>query len=329
MAAALDVSERTVFRTKRRYAEEGLDEVLRHHNQVNRPRKVDERVESHLIALACSPAPAGHDHWTMRAVAGKVVELGLVESLSPETVRLRLKKHAQAPVLQRGRLWRKQQWCIPKVGGEFVAAMEDVLDLYAESYDPERPVVCFDETSTQLLADVREPLPAKPGRPRREDYEYQGAGTRNLFLACEPRRGWRHVAITQQRTMQDFAHQMRWLVDDAYPDVPVIRLVLDNLNTHRMASLYETFPAAEAQRIAKRLEFHHTPKHRSWLNMAEIESSVLARACLRGRNGDEDSLERAVSACVSERNAAGATINWRFTAQDARRKLHRLYPCQS
>ena len=205
-----------------------------------------------------------------------------------------------------------------------MAAMEDVLDLYAEPYDPQRPVVCFDETSTQLLADVREPLPAKPGRPRREDYEYQRGGTRNLFLTCEPRRGWRHVAITRQRTMQDFAQQMRWLVDEAYPDVPVIRLVLDNLNTHRMASLYETFPAAEARRIAKRLEFHHTPKHGSWLNMAEIEFSVLARACLRGRNGDEDSLERAVSACVSERNAIGATINWRFTAQDARRKQCRI-----
>ena len=207
--------------------------------------------------------------------------------------------------------------------------MEDVLDLYAEPYDPQRPVVCFDETSTQLLADIREPLPAKPGRPRREDYEYQRAGTRNLFLTCEPKAGWRHVAITQRRTMQDFAHQMRWLVDEVYPDVPVIRLVLDNLNTHRMASLYETFPAPEARRIAKRLEFHYTPKHGSWLNMAEIEFSVLARACLHGRNGDEDSLERGVSASVSERNAIGAAINWRFTAQDARRKLHLLYPCQS
>ena len=156
------------------------------------------------------------------------------------------------------------------MSSEFVAAMEDVLDLYVEPRDPERPVVCFDETSTQLLADVREPLPAKPGRPRREDYEYQRAGTRNLFLSCEPRAGWRHVAITKQRTMQDFAHQMRWLVDEAYPDVPVIRLVLDNLNTHRTAPLYETFPPAEARRIAKRLEFHHTPKRGSWLDMAEI-----------------------------------------------------------
>ena len=137
------------------------------------------------------------------------------------------------------------------------------------------------------------------------------------------------MAITKRRTRQDFAQQMRCLVDDAYPDVPVIRLILDNLNTHRMASLYETYPASEARRIAKRLEFHHTPKHGSWLNMAEIEFRVLAWACLRGRNDDEDSLGNAVSACVPERNAAGATNNWRFTAQDARRKLHRLYPCQS
>ena len=144
----------------------------------------------------------------------------------------------------------------------------------------------FDETSTQLLADVREPLPPQPGRPRRQDYEYRRAGTRNIFLTCEPLAGWRHVAITEQRTMQDFARQMQWLVDTAYPDAPVIRVVLDNLNIHRMASLYETFPAAEARRIVKRLEFHHTPKHASWLNMAEIEFSVLTRDCLRGRHGD-------------------------------------------
>ena len=212
------------------------------------------------------------------------------------------------------------------MSSEYVAAMEDVLDLYSEPYDAERPVVCFDETSTQLLADVREPLLAQPGRPRREDYEYRREGTRNLFLTCEPRAGWRHVAITKQRTMRDFAHQMRWLVDEAYPHVPVIRVVLDNLNTHRRASLYETFPPAEARRIAKRLEFHFTPKHGSWLNMAEIEFSVLARACLKKRNPDEDALQRNVSTCEAERNQARTTINWRFTTQDARTKMRRLYP---
>ena len=207
--------------------------------------------------------------------------------------------------------------------------MEEVLDLYAEPYDPQRPVVCFDETSTQLLADTRPPLPAQPERPRRQDYECHRAGTRNLFLACEPLACWRHVAVTERRTMQDFAHQMRWLVDEAYPQIPVIRVVLDNLNTHRTASLYETFPAVEARRIAKRLEFHHTPKHGSWLNMAEIEFSVLSRCCLRQRLPDEEALRREVLALVTERNATRATINWRFNTQDARVKLHRLYPFDS
>ena len=210
-----------------------------------------------------------------------------------------------------------------------MAAMEDVLDLYAEPYDPDRPVVCFDETSTQLLADTRPPIPVQPGQPRRQDYEYRRAGTRNIFLTCEPLAGWRHVAITERRTMEDFAHQMRWLVDEAYPDASVVRVVLDNLNTHRMASLYETFPAAEARRIVRRLEFHHTPKHASWLNMAEIEFSVLTRACLQGRNPDETALQRAINAYEVQRNASKATINWRFSTREARTKLHRLYPFNS
>ena len=156
-----------------------------------------------------------------------------------------------------------------------------------------------------------------------------GEGVRNLFLACEPQAGWRHVAVTQRRTMEDFAHQMRWLVDEAYPETPVVRVVMDNLNTHRPASLYETFPAPEARRIAKRLEFHYTPKHGSWLNMAEIEFSVLSRSCLKQRLPDEETLRREVQALVKERNAAQATIHWRFNTQDARTKLHRLYPFDS
>ena len=210
-----------------------------------------------------------------------------------------------------------------------LSSLVDLLDLYAEPYDPQRPVVCFDETSTQLLAETRPPLPPQPGRPKRQDYEYRREGTRNLFLACEPRAGWRQVAVTQRRTMHDFAHQMRWLVDEAYPGVEVVRLVLDNLNTHRPASLYETFPAAEARRIAQRLEFHYTPKHGSWLNMAAIEFSVLSRSCLKQRLPDEEVLGREVQALVRERNAALATISWRFNTQDARSKLHRLYPFDS
>ena len=152
-----------------------------------------------------------------------------------------------------------------------MAHMEDVLDLYAEPYDPQRPLVCFDETSTQLLADTRPPLRAQPGRPARQDYEYRREGTRNLFLACEPLAGWRHVAVTERRTMQDFAHQMRWLVDEAYPEAQVVRLVLDNLSTHRTASLYETFPAAEARRIAQRLEFHYRARLRNELRERDAQ----------------------------------------------------------
>ena len=215
------------------------------------------------------------------------------------------------------------------MSADFVANMEDVLDLYAEPYAPQKPVVCFDETSTQLLAETRPALPAQPGRPLRQDYEYRREGTRNLFLACEPLAGWRHVALTQRRTAQDFAQQMRWLADEAYPEAEVVRVVLDNLNTHRPASLYQTFPAAEARRIAKRLEFHYTPKHGSWLNMAEIEFSVLARSCLKQRLPDEETLRQEVQALEQERNAAKATIHWRFNTQDARTKLHRLYPFDS
>jgi DDE superfamily endonuclease len=204
--------------------------------------------------------------------------------------------------------------------------MEDVLDLYADPYDPQRPKVNFDETSKQLIAETRTPWPAKPGEVERYDYEYQRNGTRNLFLFCEPQAGWRHIAVTAQRTMRDFAHQMKWLVDERYPHATMVRVVMDQLNTHKPASLYETFEPAEARRILKRLEFHHTPKHGSWLNMAEIEFSVLSRQCLDRRIPDEATLTRELRAYAARRNVAKAKITWRFTSQEARVKLHRLYP---
>ncbi len=204
--------------------------------------------------------------------------------------------------------------------------MEDVLDLYEEPYDEKRPVVGFDETTKQLIEEKRQPLPPTARQPERYDYEYQRNGTRNLFMFCEPLAQWRHIAVTTQRTMQDFAHQMRWLVDVRYPEAAVIRVVMDNLNTHKAASLYETFAPAEARRILKQLEFHFTPKHGSWLNMAEIELSVLTRQCLARRIPDEETLKCEVAAYEESRNQANATINWRFTSQDARVKLHRLYP---
>ena len=207
--------------------------------------------------------------------------------------------------------------------------MEDVLDLYAEPYEPKRPTVTFDETSKQLIGETRHPLPAQPGHAARYDYEYKRNGTRNVFLICEPQVGWRHITVTERRTMQDFAHQMKWLVDERYPEAEVIRIVLDNLNTHRPASLYETFAPAEAHRIRQKLEFHYTPKHGSWLNMAEIELSVLARHCLHRRIATEATLKRELAAVEATRNAAQATIDWQFTTAQARVKLHRLYPSTS
>jgi hypothetical protein len=218
---------------------------------------------------------------------------------------------------------------LPEVSGEFVAAMEDVLDLYAEPYNPKRPKVNFDESSKQLIGETRTPLPAQPGQAARFDYEYKRNGTRNLFLFCEPQAGWRHVVVTEQRTRQDFAHQMKWLVDERYPEAEVVRVVLDNLNTHKPASLYETFPPAEAHRLRQKLEFHYTPKPGSWLNPAESELSVFARRCLQRRIATEATLKRELAAVEAARNAAQATINWQFPTTDARVKLHRLYPSTS
>jgi DDE superfamily endonuclease len=207
--------------------------------------------------------------------------------------------------------------------------MEDVLDLYEEPPDPKRPKVCFDELPYQIVAETRMPVPAQPGRPARVDYEYRRNGTANLFMSFDPDRGWRHVSVTDRRTKRDFAHEIQTLVDACYPDADVIRLVTDNLNTHTTAALYETFPPEEARRIAKKLEFHYTPKHGSWLDMAEIELSVLSGQCLDRRMGDRPTLEREVAAWEAERNDAHATVEWRFTSAAARSKLHRVYPVVS
>ncbi len=207
--------------------------------------------------------------------------------------------------------------------------MEDVLDLYAEPYDPTRPKVNFDETSKQLIAETRQPLKAEVGRPERYDYEYGRNGVCNLFMFVEPQTGWRHVEVTNQRTKLDFAHQMKWLVDERYPQAAIIRIVLDNLNTHTAASLYEAFAPEEARRIVKKLEFHYTPKHGSWLNMAEIELSVLQRQCLDRRIPDEATLKQEIKAWEERRNNMRATIDWRFSIADARDKLKRLYPSRS
>jgi len=204
--------------------------------------------------------------------------------------------------------------------------MEDVLEVYARPYDPKRPVICFDELLVQLIAEMRKPLPPKPGQPERFDYEYQRKGTRNLFFFLQPLAGWRHVLITEHRTKVDYAYAMRYLVYELFPEADVIVVVQDNLNTHTPATLCEAFEPAEARRILDRLEFHYTPKHGSWLNMVEIELSILSEQCLGDRIPDDEVLRREVGAWETARDERRATINWRFSTSDARVKLARLYP---
>jgi transposase len=203
--------------------------------------------------------------------------------------------------------------------------MEDVLDLYAEAYDPKRPVVCFDELPYQLLAEVATPLPAEPGKPKRQDYEYERKGHCSLFIGFEPLTGQRQVSVRERRTSQDFAKEMQQLVA-RYPDADTIRVVLDNLNTHTPAALYQTFAAEEARRLTQKLEFHYTPKHGSWLNMAEIEWSVLTRQALKGRLADIPTIEARINPWQTERNQRRTTVNWCFSTAHARTKLARLYP---
>lgn len=204
--------------------------------------------------------------------------------------------------------------------------MEDVLEVFHRPYDPRRPQVCFDECSKQHTKETRLPLPPQPGEVAKYDYEYERNGTSNLFMFFAPLESWRHVKVTDRRTMVDFAHCMRDLVDVHFPDAEKIVLVMDNLNTHKFASLYEAFRPEEARRIIEKLEIHYTPKHGSWLNMAEIELSVLQRQCLDARIPDQPTLIQQVTAWENQRNAAEATVHWRFTTEDARIKLHRLYP---
>jgi hypothetical protein len=214
----------------------------------------------------------------------------------------------------------------PKQNAEFVAAMEDVLEVYRRPYDSQRPVVCLDEQSKQLVKETRPTIPSKPGRNQRMDYEYERNGTANLFMRFEPLAGRRRVKVTEQRTKVDFAHAIRDMVDEDYPDAEVIVLVMDNLNTHKPASLYEAFEPAEARRLIEKLEIHYTPKHGSWLNMAETELSVMTKQCLDRRIPDVTVLRREIAAWERHRNKARSKLNWQFTTHDARIKLRKLYP---
>jgi len=319
IAASVSVGGSTVYRTKRRFVEGNLDFALAEEARPGAARKLTGREEALLVATACSNPPAGRARWTLDLLAGEMVKLTEHEAVSRETVRRRLAEKELKP-------WQKDMWCIPKVDGAYVARMEDVLDLYAEEPDPQYPVVCFDESPTQLIGEVREPVPPAPGRPERYDCEYRRNGTANLFVFLDAHRPWRHVKVTEHRTARDFAHCMRDLVDVHYTKADLIRVVLDNLSTHSAGALYETFPAYEAHRVLQRLEFHYTPKHASWLNMVEIEIGVLRGQCLDRRIGERERLAAEITAWENQRNESGARIKWMFTTDRARVKLARGYP---
>jgi transposase len=319
IARAVAVGGSTVYRTKRHFVEGNLARALSEEPRPGAERKLTGKEEALLVATACASPPEGRTRWTLKLLAGAMVKLTEHTSLSHETVRRRLAENGLKP-------WRKDMWCIAQVDGEYVARMEDVLDLYAEAPDPKRPVVCFDESPVQLIGEVRQPIPAEPGQFERYDYEYRRNGTVNLFVALDVHRPWRKVKVTERRAADDYAQCMRELVDLHYPDAEYIRVVQDNLSTHSGGALYQAFPPAEARRILRRLEFHYTPKHASWLNMVEIEIGVLRSQCLDRRIDDPKRLPREIAAWQRQRNAARARIKWMFTTDKARAKMGRAYP---
>ncbi len=319
IAANVSAGTSTVYRTKRRFVEEGLEQALREEPRPGAARKLSVAEEALLVATACTKAPVGRARWTLELLADEMIRLTTHESLSSETIRRRLAENKLKP-------WLKKMWCIPKVDAEFVARMEDVLDLYAESPDEKRPVVSFDETPRQLIGEARVPVAAKPGRPARQDYEYVRNGTANVFMFVDAHRPWRCAKVTDRRANRDFAECMRDLVDEHYPNADCIRVVLDNLSTHKPAALYETFAPDEARRILRRLEFHYTPKHASWLNMVEIEIGVMVAQCLDRRIPDKATLVSEVKHWERHRNTEKARIKWLFTVERAREKLRRSYP---
>jgi transposase len=319
IATSVAVGGSTVYRTKQRFVLGNLEAALSEQPRPGAGRKLSGKEEALLVATACSKPPQGRARWTLELLAGAMVSLTEHVSLSRETVRRRLAENDLKP-------WRKDMWCIPQVDADYVARMEDVLDLYAEEPNPKRPVVCFDESPTQLIGEMRQPIPAAPGQLERFDCEYKRNGTANLFIFLDVHRPWRKVKVTERRSAEDYAHCMREVVDVHCPDAERIRVVQDNLSTHSAGALYQAFPPAEARRILRRLEFHFTPKHASWLNMVEIEIGVLRGQCLDRRIDSKEQLEAEIAAWERQRNASGARIKWMFTTDKARAKMGRPYP---
>ena len=319
IARNVGVGGSTVYRTKRRFVLGNLEAALTEEPRPGMNRKLSGKEEALLVATACSTPPAGRARWTLELLADELVKLTEHTSLSRETVRRRLAENALKP-------WRKDMWCIPQVDAEYVARLEDVIELYAEEPDPKQPVVCFDESPVQLIGEVRPPIPAAPGQLERYDCEYKRNGTANLFVFLNVHQPWRKIKVTESRAAVDFAACMRDLADVHFPKAERIRIVLDNLSTHSAGALYQAFPAPEARQLLRRLEFHYVPKHASWLNMVEIEIGVLAGQCLDRRIETIEQLTAETAAWEQQRNAANARIKWMFTTDKARAKMGRAYP---
>ena len=300
--------------------EEGFEAALARKKRETPPSliKIDGEAEAKTIALTCSEPPEGRCRWTLRLLASKVVELGILESISDHGIGDLLKNNIKP--------WLQKQWCIAAPSAEYAQRMEDVLEVYQRPYDEKRPVVCLDETNRQLIGETRTPRPVQPGQPAQHDYEYARNGVGNLFMMFEPLAHRWEVAVTERRTAQDFARCLRGLADVQCPDAETIVVVMDNLNTHCLSSLYATFEAKEARRLCERFEIHYTPKHGSWLNMAELEISVMSRQCLGRRIASLDTMAGEVQAWAAQRNREKSTVHWQFTTDDARIKLRHLYP---
>ena len=318
---SLDVSVPTIERVRQRFVEEGLQRALVPRQTRRKYQHLMDGIqEAHLLALACSQPPEGYRRWSLRLLASEMVRLEYIAGVSHTTVRNVMQANELKP-------WLREEWCIPpKQNAEFVYHMEDVLEVYQRPEDARFPLICFDETPVQLISETRQRIPARKGQRERYDYEYRREGTANLFMFFAPLLNWRHIKVTEQRTKMDWASCIDELVHQHFPNAECCVLVEDQLNPHKPAALYEAFEPAKARSILDRLELHFTPKHGSWLNMAEIEFSVLSRQCLGGHIPSREILANEVRAWETERNTKKATVDWRFTTADARIKLKKLYP---
>lgn len=321
LSLMFDISKKTINRILESYQRIGIECIYRKKRQTPPVEsKVTGEVEAHLIAMACHNPPEGYCRWTLRLLSERMVQMNYIDQISHTTVGKILRENSLKPHLV-------EEWCIPKEqSADFAACMEDVLEVYSRPYDERFPVVCMDEKPLQLLAEARQGRRKKNGALI-QDSEYVRRGTCSIFLFTEPLAGYRHAKALEHRTRTDWAKQMKWLADEVYPDAERIIMVCDNLNTHDKSSFYEAFPPDEALRLAKRFEFHYTPKHGSWLDIAEIELSALSKQCLGKRRIDNlDDLNSELEKWHTDRNARQKGVNWQFTTDDARIKLKHLYP---